>query len=104
MAAIDRIADDPQEAVKDAQIVILCTPVSKLSPMIAKIGPVVSEGAVITDVGSTKESVVAAGEKGIPAGPISSEAIPSPAAKSTVCGSHGRICSTRRSVFLRQPL
>ncbi len=66
MGAIDRIAESPDASVKDAQIVVLCTPVSKLGPMIAKIAPAVAEGAIVTDVGSTKESVVLAGEEGIP--------------------------------------
>lgn len=67
MGAIHRIAENPQEAVKDSEIVVLCTPVSSLSRLIAEIAPAVAPGAVVTDVGSTKQSVVAAGEMGIPA-------------------------------------
>lgn len=63
LGAIDEGYDQPQAAVRGAELVILCTPVSMISPLLEQIGPVLEDGAVATDVGSTKRSIVAAGEK-----------------------------------------
>jgi prephenate dehydrogenase len=66
--AIDEAYDQPQAAVRGADLVILCTPVGVLEPLLAEITPALSPGAVVTDVGSTKRSVVAGGERYLPAG------------------------------------
>jgi prephenate dehydrogenase len=54
--------DQPEPAVEGADLVILCTPVSMLSPLLRQIAQNLKPGAVVTDVGSTKRSVVQAGE------------------------------------------
>jgi prephenate dehydrogenase len=66
--AIDEAYDSAAQAVRDADLIILCTPVGLLGEMLRQIGPSLTAGAVVTDVGSTKRSVVAAGENLLPAG------------------------------------
>jgi prephenate dehydrogenase len=62
IGAIDGAYDTAAEAVRGADLVVLCTPVGILSEMLRKIGLVLKPGAVVTDVGSTKRSVVRAAE------------------------------------------
>lgn len=55
--ACDAVFDDPQEAVKDADLVVLALPVRTI-PNVAKIiAPFLKKGAVVTDVGSSKASL-----------------------------------------------
>ncbi len=49
---------DPAEAVKDADLVIVCTPVGAVGTVAEAIGPHLKEGAIVTDVGSVKQSVI----------------------------------------------
>jgi cyclohexadieny/prephenate dehydrogenase len=49
---------DPVEAVRDADLVILCTPLSAYGLLGPVIGPHLKPGATLTDVGSCKVSVV----------------------------------------------
>ena len=56
--AIDEAAASPAEAVKGADLVILCTPVGLFRQNLADIAPALADGAIVTDVGSTKRSVV----------------------------------------------
>lgn len=49
---------DANEAVKDASLVIFCTPVGTYGTIAKAIAPNLKPGAIITDVGSVKESVV----------------------------------------------
>ncbi len=56
--AIDEAYDDPRDAVRDADLVILCTPVGLLCPLLDQILPGLAPGAAVTDVGSTKRSIV----------------------------------------------
>lgn len=46
------------EAVKDADLIVLCTPVGVLGKIAAEIGPHLKPGAIVTDVGSVKAAVV----------------------------------------------
>ncbi len=66
MGAVDEIYDDPGQAVRGADYIILCTPVGIFPRMLGAIGPVLGDGAVVTDVGSTKASVVEAAAKLLP--------------------------------------
>ena len=50
---------DTEEAVKDADLVIVCTPVGACEHIAKTIAPHLKPGAIITDVGSVKGSVVA---------------------------------------------
>ena len=66
--AIDAAATTPADAVREAELVILCTPVGLLRQMLQEIAPALRSGAVVTDVGSTKRSVVRAAQELLPAG------------------------------------
>jgi len=50
--------DNPAEAVKDADLVILCTPIGAYKGVAEAMAPGLKKGAVVTDVGSSKGSVV----------------------------------------------
>lgn len=64
--AIDRWTLDPAEAVRTADLVILCTPVSLFESMFRQIARSLRAGAVVTDVGSTKRTVVKLAERILP--------------------------------------
>jgi prephenate dehydrogenase len=57
--AIDRVARSPEDAVQDAQVVVLATPVGAIQSLLAQLAPLLPEGAVVTDVASTKAEVCA---------------------------------------------
>jgi len=63
VGAIDESASSSKEAVRDADLIILCTPVGLFEPLLAEIASELPDDAIVTDVGSTKRSVVASGEK-----------------------------------------
>ncbi len=63
IGAIDEAYQSPAEAVRGADLVILCTPVGLLEEMLRQIGPHLQPGAIVTDVGSTKRSVVQAADQ-----------------------------------------
>lgn len=65
--AIDEAYDDPAAAVRESDLVILCTPVGQFERMLKTISPVLKPGAIVTDVGSTKRSIVRAAEQWLPA-------------------------------------
>ncbi|MGB0370690.1 MAG: prephenate dehydrogenase [Opitutales bacterium] len=54
----DAVYSDAQEAVKDADLVIICTPVHTILPIYESIAPALKPGAIVTDVGSTKSVIV----------------------------------------------
>ncbi len=54
---VDYVTTDVREAVQDADVVILSTPVRTLIRQIRLIGPYLKEGALVMDLGSTKERV-----------------------------------------------
>ncbi|GAB6855802.1 prephenate dehydrogenase/arogenate dehydrogenase family protein [Asaia astilbis] len=53
----DIVTADAQEAVKDADCVMLCVPVGAMAPVATAILPHMKPGAILTDVGSTRRSV-----------------------------------------------
>jgi prephenate dehydrogenase len=56
--AVDRAEWDLSKAVKDADIIIVCTPVLAMKDTFINIAPHLKAGAVVTDVGSTKGDVL----------------------------------------------
>jgi cyclohexadieny/prephenate dehydrogenase len=52
------IAADPAEAVADADLVILCSPVGSYKELAAAIAPRLKQGAILSDVGSVKSAVI----------------------------------------------
>ncbi len=63
IGAMDQGFDDPAAAVEGADLVVLCTPVLLISPLLRQIATSLTDGAVVTDVGSTKRSIVRDGEE-----------------------------------------
>lgn len=66
LGVIDRIADSPAEAVKDADLVVLATPVGVFEQIARQIGPLMKPGTILTDVGSVKGEMVKALESILP--------------------------------------
>lgn len=56
--ALDEATLDLQAAVRDADLVIFCTPLAQMRLLVKAALPALKKGAIVTDVGSTKESVV----------------------------------------------
>lgn len=63
----DRIAETPADAVKDADLVILCIPVGACGAVAAEIAPALVQGAVVSDAGSVKRAVIEAMGPHLPA-------------------------------------
>ena len=64
----DTYSLDPIEAVKGADLVILCVPVQSYGPLMEKIGPWLEQGAILSDVGSVKQHVIKAMTPFLPKG------------------------------------
>lgn len=56
--AVHSVYEKPEDAVQDADLVILATPVLNIPTIAKKIAPFLKKGALVTDVGSTKEGIV----------------------------------------------
>lgn len=56
--ALDYATTDLCAAVWEADLVILCTPLAQMQPLMAQMSPALKRGAIVTDVGSVKGSVV----------------------------------------------
>jgi prephenate dehydrogenase len=57
--AIDEALPNPEEAVRNSDLVVLATPVGNIIDLIERVGPLISADALITDVGSTKAEIMA---------------------------------------------
>ncbi len=53
----DAVADTPETAVADAQLVLIAAPVDRIVPLTRQIAPHLTPGAIITDVGSVKGEI-----------------------------------------------
>ena len=56
--AVDFATTDLLAAVWDADLVVLCTPLAQMCPLVQQMLPALKRGAIVTDVGSVKGSVV----------------------------------------------
>ena len=65
---VDRVTENNIEAVKGADLVILCIPVGDCGPVAKEIAPHLKPGAITSDVGSVKGSVVREMAPHLPAG------------------------------------
>ncbi|HLT77259.1 MAG TPA: prephenate/arogenate dehydrogenase family protein [Ferrovibrio sp.] len=54
----DSVHADAAEAVKDADLVMLCVPLGANAAVAAHIGPHLKAGAIVSDVGSCKQAVI----------------------------------------------
>ena len=68
LGLVTRAFETAAEAVKDADIVILCTPIGVYGKIAEEIRPHLKPGAILSDVGSVKASVVRDVAPHIPAG------------------------------------
>ena len=64
----DQICDSAAEAVKDADLVVLCVPVGVMGAVAREIGPSLKPGCTVSDVGSVKRTVIEAIAPFIPQG------------------------------------
>ncbi len=64
----DHVAESAAEAVRDADLVVLCVPVGAMGAVAIEIGPVLKPGATVSDVGSVKAAVIDAVGPHIPEG------------------------------------
>ncbi len=60
LGVIDAYNTDIVSAVRDADVIVICTPVCSISGIFEKIAGRLSQATIITDVGSTKTSVIEA--------------------------------------------
>jgi prephenate dehydrogenase len=65
LGILDRIGSDVAQEVRDADIVLLATPVAQMAELFARIAPHLGSHTLITDGGSTKGDVVAAARAGL---------------------------------------
>ncbi|HEY3364788.1 MAG TPA: prephenate dehydrogenase [Symbiobacteriaceae bacterium] len=68
LGAIDRYVTDPAEGIAQADVLVLCAPVTTIIEQARRFARYVKPGAVVTDVGSTKLEIVWAWEEYLPAG------------------------------------
>lgn len=53
----DSYSDDPAEAVRDADLVVICVPMGAYGAVAEAMSPGLKPGSIVTDVGSSKQSV-----------------------------------------------
>lgn len=58
LGVVDAAHLDPAAAVRDADLIVFCTPIAQMRPLAERLRSHVIAGAVVTDVGSVKASVV----------------------------------------------
>ena len=65
---VDAVFENMEDAVSEADLVILCVPVGICGSICKQIAPHLKQGAIVTDVGSVKEAVIATCAHHLPAG------------------------------------
>lgn len=68
LGVIDSFTTDPQEAVRDADMVLLAVPMGAMGKLLQQIKPALPPDVILTDAGSTKGSIVAEVEQVFGAG------------------------------------
>jgi prephenate dehydrogenase len=58
----DAVAETPEEAVRDATLVVIAAPVDTILPLARQIAPHLAAGAIVTDVGSVKGEIARLGQ------------------------------------------
>jgi prephenate dehydrogenase len=58
VGAVDFATLDLAQAVTGAELIVLCTPLAQMRPLLNQMLPALKRGAIVTDVGSVKSSVV----------------------------------------------
>ncbi len=67
LGAIDQAASSAAQAVRDAAVVIIATPISVVPDVMEEIAPSLSDSAIVTDAASTKKQVMRWAEELLPA-------------------------------------
>ena len=62
LGLVDQMEEDPERAVTDADLVVLCVPLGAYRELASRFGAAVPPGAIVTDVGSVKATVFPAVE------------------------------------------
>jgi len=65
---VDEAHEDPADCVREADLIILCTPVGTFGKLAEQIAPALEPGATVTDAGSVKCSVIEAIKPHLPEG------------------------------------
>lgn len=68
LGLVEHVYADPSEAVKGADLIVLCTPVGTFGAIAESIASSIEPGSILTDVGSVKGAVVKDVGPHIPAG------------------------------------
>jgi len=68
LGLVDHAYEQAKDAVKEADLIILCSPVGTYGAITEEIAPFLKPGAIVTDVGSVKQTVVDLIEPHIPDG------------------------------------
>ena len=55
--------EDLKEAVQNADLIFVCTPIGRILELIEELSPIIGSGTIVTDVGSTKRSIVNCAKK-----------------------------------------
>ena len=58
MGLVDEVHEQPADAVREADLIILCAPVGACGALAEEIGPYLKSGAILTDVGSVKGAII----------------------------------------------
>ncbi|HEX2860610.1 MAG TPA: prephenate dehydrogenase/arogenate dehydrogenase family protein [Lacunisphaera sp.] len=64
----ERVADTPADAVRDADLTVVCAPVDQIVALVEQIAPALPPGAIVTDVGSVKGEICRRSHRLMPAG------------------------------------
>lgn len=64
----DAVHETAAEAVREADLVVLCVPVGAMADVAREIGPALKPGATLSDVGSVKGAVIGAVRPHVPVG------------------------------------
>jgi len=70
LGAIDEYTTDFEKGVRDADLVVIATPVETIVPIAKRILPFLKKDCIITDVGSVKLPIVSAAERFLSQSPI----------------------------------
>ncbi|HZK11325.1 MAG TPA: prephenate dehydrogenase [Atribacterota bacterium] len=62
-SAIDEGTENLEEGIKEADIIIIATPIKTILNILTQINPFLKKGCIITDTGSTKKQIVERAEK-----------------------------------------
>jgi prephenate dehydrogenase len=68
LGSIDSFSTDVADGVKDADLVVVCTPVDRIAEGILAAAPHARPGTVFTDGGSTKKNIIDAVGRKLPGG------------------------------------